>query len=285
MHEDSPNTHPQMLSLAGFDPLGGAGVTADRWAAADLGVHAHAIPTCLVVQNTQGVFGTSAIEQKGFDDSLRVLRDDISFDAVKVGAVATPATARSIVDFLSAIDDATPVVVDPILTGGSKRRTEIVGALGPEFITLYGHASLITPNTEELEKIGLSLGVERTREDSRWMQAIADSLGTALLVTGGHSEEPGLDLLYRPGARDRTEFAARVQLPGVDIHGTGCHFSTAIAALTSRGVAWEEAITVSKRYMEYLIQHCVWSPGSGRPQFFHGDESRAFGRSLVEDED
>ena len=263
-------TYPVVLSVAGSDSSGGAGIQADIKTATALGCYAETAITALTAQNTQGVSGIENAAPAFVGEQIDRCFEDIPPQAVKIGMVPTPEIAHVIAERLRA-HSARNIVLDPVMvaTSGSTLSDEdAVGVLARE---LFGHAAVITPNIPETEAL---LG--RPVKDAAAMEAAALKLaaryGCGVLVKGGHRVEDANDVLAAPAAGEKdggrvgenvdaaqaagsaADGATAHWIPGERVatentHGTGCTLSTAIACGLARGLALEDAVRAAKRYL------------------------------------
>lgn len=239
---------PNILSIAGSDPSGGAGIQADIKAISANGGYAMAAVTALTAQNTQGVTGVQMIEPAFVAQQIVALRADIRIDAVKIGMLGTSDMVATVFEALAGLD--VPVVLDPVMVakGGDRLlRTEAVAALRDALARAY----VITPNLPEAADL---LGQpEATSEIGMEEQARALlTLGPkAVLLKGGHLPGgacPDLlatadSLLWLPGPRQATQRT----------HGTGCTLSSALATRLGHGMPLAQAATAAKTYVARAI--------------------------------
>jgi hydroxymethylpyrimidine/phosphomethylpyrimidine kinase len=224
---------PNVLSIAGSDPGGGAGIQGDVKTFAALGVWGCAVPTALTAQNTRGVRAVLPVPADFVAEQLEVLFDDVEVHAVKVGMLGGADVVRAVA---AALRRHRPphVVLDPVLrasAGGVLLDAAGLDALRDELLPL---AALVTPNAAEA---GALLGAAPPRTETEAAEAARALLERgvgAALVTGGHLEEDGAtcaDVLAAGGAV--TTFRTPRAAGGT--HGTGCALSSAVAALLARG--------------------------------------------------
>lgn len=226
-----------ILSIAGSDPSGGAGVQADLKTIGALGGYGMAALTALTVQNTQGVRSFIALEPNFVAQQIDAIFDDIRVDAVKIGMIATAGVAEAIANRLRAYR-AENIVVDPVMvatSGDALLEPDAVKVLIEQLIPL---ATVITPNLPEAARL---IGSEpiRTLDDMRAAMPKLTSLHSGwVLLKGGHLEDDpdAVDLLVHCA----TEQVIDLRGPRIDTrntHGTGCTLSTALATLLpGRGV-------------------------------------------------
>ena len=249
-------TPPRILSIAGSDSSGGAGIQADIKTIAMLGGYAMTAITAITAQNTTGVQGVAAIAPDMVAQQIASCVGDIGVDAVKIGMLASPEVIAVVADALGAVE--APVVLDPVMIATS-------GAVlvGPDAVErlrrdLFPRATLLTPNLPELAHLaGRDLPdhaamVEAARE-------LADASGAAVLAKGGHAQGDRItDVLIVAGgaplAFDHARIATR------HTHGTGCTLSSAIATLLGRGESLAEAVRLAR---EFVFAAIAAAPGFG----------------------
>lgn len=236
---------PNVLTIAGSDPSGGAGVQADIKAFSALGAYATAVVTALTAQSTRGVAAVHHVPPDFVATQLDVLFDDVRIDAVKVGMLGGVGTVRAVAAALGR--HAPPhVVVDPVMVATSGDRllaAEAVAALREE---LLPRADLVTPNLPEAAAL---LGGDEARDEQEMHEQLhrLGQLCRGVLLKGGHlagAQSP--DLLLVDGASTRLG-AERVATGNT--HGTGCTLSAAIAALRPQRGDWAGAVAEAKDYL------------------------------------
>ena len=218
---------PTVLSIAGSDSGGGAGIQADLKAFARCGVHGMTAVTAITAQSTVGVDAVETISPSTIVAQVRAVAEDIGVDAVKIGMLGTAATVAAVVEALDLVGEA-PVVVDPVMVAESgavllddAARTALVEQLLPL-------ASVVTPNIPEARTLA-GAGEGASQEDlAREVLALGPRV---VVVTGGHSESV-IDLFF-----DGTEAAVIEGERHSDgaAHGSGCTHSSALAAFLARG--------------------------------------------------
>lgn len=247
--EVTPVAPPRVLTIAGSDSGGGAGIQADLKTMLALGVHGMTAVTAVTAQNSLGVQGVWDLPPDAVRAQIRSVVDDIGVDAVKTGMLSSAAIVSVVAAELATVRPAVAVVVDPV--GVSKHGDPLLApdaldALRAELLPL---ATLVTPN---LDEVTLLTGVEvRASEE---LAAAADAvlaLGPAwVLVTGGHLRGAAVDLLT-----DGTRYV-ELRAPRHDnrhTHGTGCTLAAAIAANLARGLPVEPAVRAAKDYVTGAI--------------------------------
>ena len=234
-----------VLSIAGSDSSGGAGIQADIKTIQAHHLFAQTAITALTAQNTTGVYGVLDVDPAFVEQQIDVVFDDIRPDAVKIGMVSSPAIVDAIVAAL-ARNGATNIVVDPVMvaTSGSELSSnEAVVALRDKLIPL---ATVITPNMPEAEVL-FGAHIENATDQERAAIEIARATGVAVLVKGGHGENDANDVLARPDGTVTWFEGERVDT--TNTHGTGCTLSSAIACGLAVGKPLEEAVKSAKCYI------------------------------------
>lgn len=266
-----PSPPPVVLTIAGFDPSSGAGITADIKTIAAHECYGVACPTALTVQSTQGVRRVEPVDVKVIADTLHELASDFDIQAVHLGMLAVEGVVRTIADFLDKA--ALPhVVLDPVLRSSSG--ANLLDSAGTRLMVerLFPLAEVITPNLDEAAAIagiplasgaaaaaessgsgrGTSIGasLDTMREAARRLQA----LGAANVVITGGDLEKAVDLLSFTTARgiEQEVFKAERQR-STSTHGTGCAFATALACHLAHGRGLPEAVLLSKAYVSAAI--------------------------------
>jgi hydroxymethylpyrimidine/phosphomethylpyrimidine kinase len=251
---------PVVLTIAGFDPSSGAGVTADVKTIAAHGCYGVACVTALTVQSTAGVRRIEVLDPALVTETLEELTRDISIAAIHIGMLGNAKVAKAVAEFLSAESGKTEsgktrlpnIVLDPILKSSSG--ADLLDAAGTRVLIdkLVPLADVITPNVDEAAALtGLAV---TDLDQMRQAAAKLHQMGSrAVVVTGGHLEK-AIDLLSFTTKRGVEEevFKAERQR-STSTHGTGCAFATAIAChlALDRGIA--EAVLLAKTYVSAAI--------------------------------
>jgi len=247
-------TPPVVLTIAGFDPSSGAGITADIKTIAAHECYGVSCITAMTVQSTQGVRRVEGVDPEIVAETLRELAADVAVDAVHIGMLGNGQVVDVVADFL--IQTQLPhVVLDPILKSSSG--ADLLDATGLRLLLerLLPLAELVTPN---LNEAGVLTGMAVTNLDQMHESAARlHSLGAAnVVVTGGDLDkgEKAIDLLSFTTGRGIEEevFKANRQSSG-STHGTGCAFSTALACHLALGRGLPEAVLLSKVYVSAAI--------------------------------
>jgi hydroxymethylpyrimidine/phosphomethylpyrimidine kinase len=248
-----------VLTIAGFDPTGGAGVLADVKAISANQAYAVACISALTVQNTQAARRYEAVDAGLLESQLDALLEDVRPRAVKIGMLANRSVVEVVARQLERRQFAW-VVVDPVLAATSGAR--LIDEAGWKHLKerLLPLTSVLTPNLAEAEALtGLPAGKQAEMEQT----AVAlRGLGPKYVVmTGGHLERPA-DVLY-DGERFVTLAADRIKTPNT--HGTGCTFSAAIAANLACGRQVGDAVVMAKAYVNAALRQSYAIGGGAGP--------------------
>ncbi|HMF89480.1 MAG TPA: bifunctional hydroxymethylpyrimidine kinase/phosphomethylpyrimidine kinase [Candidatus Angelobacter sp.] len=245
-----PKPRPVVLSIAGYDPSSGAGVTADIKTIAGNGCYGITCMTAITVQSTLGVKRVEPLEGSLITEILNELAGDLDIAAVKIGMLGSAEAARAVAAFLKR-SQARNVVLDPVLkssSGATLLTQEGVQVLKER---LLGGASVITPNLDEAAALtGLRVGnLEEMEEAARQLQRAG---ARNVIITGGHLNPP-VDLIRVQGK------GPAVTMKGTRIdrgatHGTGCAFSTALACNLALGRALLDSAKAAKQYVESALK-------------------------------
>jgi len=242
---------PVVLTIAGSDSGGGAGIQADLKAIAAMGAWGASAVTCLTSQNLDGVRSIQPTEPEILGDQIDAVCEGFAVEAVKTGMLLSSELIAVVVDRLGQ-RNGLPVVVDPVMvatSGARLLRDDAVAALRDDLIPL---ATLVTPNLHEA-----AILAERKVDDVDDMLEAAvaiQALGSrAVLVKGGHLEGDAVDLLY-DGEECHELRSGRVSSAGAD-HGTGCSLASAIAAALALGRPLCEAVTDAKSMLTDALIH------------------------------
>src|SRR4051812_37473778 len=244
---------PAVLSIAGSDSGGGAGIQADLKAFAASGVHGMTAITALTAQNTQGVTGVHPVPGSFIVEQVRAVHEDIGVDAVKIGMLGTAEIVQAVHEALQLLDDDTPVVIDPVMVAESgavllddEARAAMIGLLLPR-------ATVITPNVPEARVLA---GDGEPEQLARALHAMGPR---NVVVTGGHRDE-ATDLLFDgeelheiPGERH----------PDGAAHGSGCTHSSVLAAHLALGFTPLEAARRAKTMAAAAVRDGLREIGTG----------------------
>jgi len=246
-------TPPVVLTIAGFDPGSGAGVTADIKTIAAHGCYGVACITALTVQSTAGVRRVEMVDSGLVAETLAELAADVEVAAVHIGMLGSGKIVRTVADFL-AQQKPPNIVLDPILKSSSG--ADLLDAAGARWLAekLIPLATFATPNIDEAAAL---TGLPVT--DPEEMRAAARKLhemgASAVVVTGGHLEK-AIDLLSFTSKRGiEQELFKSARLRSNSTHGTGCAFATSVACHLAMGRGLPEAVLLAKAYVAAAISN------------------------------
>jgi hydroxymethylpyrimidine/phosphomethylpyrimidine kinase len=247
---------PCVISIAGSDSGGGAGIQADLKAFARCGVHGATAITAITAQNTVEVRAVAPVAPEMIEAQVAAVSDDIGIDAVKIGMLGSTATIEAVARALRTLAPGTPVVVDPVMvaeSGGRLLQREAEQALREQILPL---ASVVTPNVPEsrvLAQAGEDVPLE---EVARRIHALGPD---AVIITGGHREEAA-DLLFDG---ERFTSIPGERHPDGAAHGSGCTHSSALAARLARGDDLVEAATAAREIAGEAVRDGLREIGNG----------------------
>ena len=256
-----------LLTIAGTDPSGGAGLQVDLQVFRDYGFHGLSAVTAVVWQNTSQVRGFEPVASAHIGDQLDALFDDIPVAGIKVGMIGTAGALDAIAGHLSTIRSGIPVVVDPVFVSGtgssSLRRGGLVEALRAR---LLPEIDWLTPNIPEAEAL---LGEEirsagQMAEAARALRRLGPEV---VLLKGGHLPSEAQEGTIRDvlATAERTAELTPLERIEEDVRGTGCQLSSAIAAELADGAGAVQAAEGARRYLNDLLHTKARRIGVGRP--------------------
>ena len=241
---------PVALTIAGSDPTGGAGLEADLRVFHQFGVHGCAVATALTEQDSRAVYALGLLEPKLVSRRLGRLLDDIRPDAVKIGMLGTGSIARVVADALEPLDGVA-IVIDPVIRSSSG--AELLDPAGVAVLRerLLPLARVMTPNRAEAAWL-LGESEEAATAPGDVARGLARLTSATIVVTGGDTSEPeSIDVVHDQG---RQTLLVETRHPGESPHGTGCAFSSAIAAGLARGDPIDEVLATAKRFITESIR-------------------------------
>lgn len=253
------NTKPRVLSVAGSDSGGGAGIQADIKTITMLGGFAMTAVTALTAQNTLGVEEVFPVDARFVAQQMRVVLSDIGADAIKTGMLGTYPIIEAVAKTYEGLAAGVPLIVDPVMVAKGGASLLDKGAVDALILRLLPLASLVTPNVPEAEVLtGLKI---RTHSD---MERAADAIlglgPSAVLMKGGHLEgDVIVDLLRTADGEEQRYEGPRVLSRST--HGTGCTLASAIAAGVAEGLTLKGAVA---RARDYVVRAIEQAPGLGR---------------------
>lgn len=239
----------KVLTIAGSDPSGGAGATADMKTFMAHNVYGMSVLTALVAQNTMGVNGMHPIPPSFLAQQLACVFEDIVPDAIKIGMVLDYERIHVIAQVLQKHRDV-PVVLDPVMVSTSKDsllQKDAIHALCEE---LFPFASIITPNIQEAQVLaGKKLCTAQDMVDAA--RIISSFYDGYILIKGGHRKECADDMLYD---KNNIVWYRGTHIDNPNTHGTGCTLSSAIAANLAKGETMEESVRKAKAFVRGALQ-------------------------------
>ena len=260
----------RVLTIAGSDSGGGAGIQADLKTFSALGCYGMTAITALTAQNTLGVSGIHAVPPEFLKAQLQAVLDDIGVDAVKIGMLHAPEIVRVVA---WAIDHyrLRQVVLDPVMVATSGDRLIEQATVEVLREELFPRATVITPNLDEAALLlGQAIPAADALEDAA--RALLAQGAQAVLLKGGHL--PGdwvTDLLLEPGQAPVRLQSARI--PSRNVHGTGCTLSSALACHLAQGLPLAEAVGRARAYiLEAIRAGASVLTGHGHCHLFHGHQ-------------
>ncbi|QYJ06910.1 bifunctional hydroxymethylpyrimidine kinase/phosphomethylpyrimidine kinase [Qipengyuania flava] len=247
---------PRILSIAGSDSSGGAGIQADIKTITMLGGYAMTAITAVTAQNTRGVQGVEALPPQFVLDQVESCLSDIGADAIKIGMLGSSETARLLAERLDSF--AGPIVFDPVMvatSGSALADSETIAG----FAALMDIATVVTPNLPELEALtGRSGLAEEDVFDAA--KQLADTHGAQILAKGGHAEgdDQVIDRIVSPTGKLASFAHARIDTRHT--HGTGCTLSAALATMLGYRQPTTNAIRIARAFTYAAIEN---APGFG----------------------
>ena len=263
LQQDDPPRTPRVLSIAGSDSGGGAGIQADLKAFAACGVHGMTAITAITAQNTVGVTAVHVVPEEIILAQVRAVASDIGIDAVKVGMLGSAPTARVVARALAELPAGTPIVVDPVMVSESGARLLDLDAHEALVELILPRATVLTPNLPEarvLVGVEPSAGTADGDEEAVSLVRALHALGSAnVVLTGGHRREAtdvfydGTNLRLLTGARHADGAA----------HGSGCTHSSVLAAQLARGLSPLAAAEMARARCADAVAHGLRDLGQG----------------------
>lgn len=261
-----------VLTIAGSDCSGGAGIQADIKTMIMNGVYAMSVITALTAQNTTGVFGIQETPVEFVDQQMDCVFQDIFPDAVKIGMLSSPEIMHHVAAGLQKYE-ARHIVLDPVMVSTSGHRLMQKEAEETLQKELFPLAEVITPNIPEAEVL---TGLKITDADSMELaaKAISNEFHISVLLKGGHRVEDANDLLYTDG---KTQWLKGERIDNPNTHGTGCTLSSAIASNLAKGYDLTDSVIRAKSYLtDALRADLNLGKGSGPLDHSLGDYAKKF---------
>ena len=260
---EQPRIRPVVLTIAGLDPSGGAGIVADIKTIAAFGCAPAAAVTSITFQNTVGVYGAQHQTAATLREQVEPILADLSVVATKTGMLPTAEIVTEVVRLFSETELPHPVI-DPVMISTSGH--DLIGTEAFEVLKtkLLKVARIVTPNIPEAERLA-GFAINNRADMRRAAEAIKELGAAAVLVKGGHrlddSGNEAVDVLLNQFGQF-TEFREEFVEVG-ELHGSGCTLSAAIASCLGLGMTLEEAVEEAKRYVTDLIRTLKQLPPAG----------------------
>lgn len=239
----------KVLSIAGSDCSGGAGIQADIKTISAHKMYAMSAVTSLTAQNTTGVYGVYDVTPEFLASQLDCIFTDIFPDSIKIGMVSSAGLIKTISQKLRQYN-ASNIVADPVMISTSGSRLLSEDALDVLISELLPLSSLITPNVPETEVLS-GMKISDENDMIKAAHALSERFGTSVLIKGGHMINDATDILCENGKITRFT-SERIDNPNT--HGTGCTLSSAIACGLAAGYSAEESIRSAKEYLTGALQ-------------------------------
>ncbi len=240
-----------VLTIAGSDCSGGAGIQADLKTMTAHHVYGMSVITALTAQNTTGVQGILAIPGEFVAKQLDSVFADIRPDAIKIGMLSNVEIIEAVAERLK-YHGATNIVLDPVMVSTSRHRLLEPEAEEALIRVLLPMARILTPNLPEAMVLAHREAIDSREEMVQAAEVIATETGAAILVKGGHLTDCADDLLFNQG---RLRWYSAPRIDTENTHGTGCTLSSAIASCLALGLELEEAVAQAKEYITGALRH------------------------------
>lgn len=239
----------KVLTIAGSDSSGGAGIQADIKTVTAHKMYAMSVITALTAQNTTGVFGISKVSSNFVGRQLDSVFTDIFPDSVKIGMVPSAEIIDSIAEKLVAYD-AKNIVVDPVMVATSGSALIQGGCIDIMQKKLFPLATVITPNIPEAEVLS-GIKIKNADDMIKAAEKISKSYTGAILIKGGHLVNDATDLLFN---KNEVKWFTSERINNPNTHGTGCTLSSAIACNLAKGQDLSESIQSAKDYLSGALR-------------------------------
>ncbi|MDE7345635.1 MAG: bifunctional hydroxymethylpyrimidine kinase/phosphomethylpyrimidine kinase [Muribaculaceae bacterium] len=245
-------TYSRVMTIAGSDPSGGAGVQADIKTISACGCYATSAIVALVDENTVGVYDVLPVPEKFVAAQIHSILDDVGTDAVKIGMLHSADLIRTVRNTLDEYPEIKNIVLDPVMvatSGDPLLEEEAVATLRD---VLIPRSRIITPNIPEAEVL-LSRKIKSQHELPK-AAAELSRLGASVMLKAGHlSEEKLVDVFYNAETKE-TIYLESKRIDTVNTHGTGCTLSSAIASFLARGYSLNDSVRSAKEYISKAIE-------------------------------
>lgn len=261
-----------ILTIAGCDPMAGAGIQADIKTTQALKVYAMSVVTAVTAQNYSGVKGIMPVDKNLLHLQLQCVMEERKPDAVKIGMIPNAETANVIADFLLE-KDFPFVVVDPVMISSSGDLLSSNETLNILQNKILPQTYLLTPNIPEAEKLS-EMEILSAEDAKKAGERIIKRYGCkSVLVKGGHlqnQDELQDTLIYKKGANIVSRIFTHDFIETNNTHGTGCTLSSAIASFLALGYKLEEGVDISINYLHRVLKESCrhnWGAGKNHPMW------------------
>lgn len=251
-------SYPIVLSIAGSDSSGGAGIQADLKTFSALGVYGATAITAITAQNTQGVNSQFALPPQMVYEQITAVIDDLNLSVVKIGMLSNVEIVNAVADALSNYD--VKIVLDPVIVSTSGHRLLSVEAQDVIKERLLPMCEIVTPNIPEMETL-TDMPVSTFEEKEKAANHLLSLGAKSVLLKGGHEDgEKKTDVLLSKCHGEGSQLIAHSSqlvsetIATKNVHGTGCTLSSAIAAFMARGLSLEDAVREAKHYVTEAIR-------------------------------
>lgn len=242
-----------ILTISGLDPSGGAGVSADIKTARAIGLYPASVITSLTVQNTCGVTEAVPVDAGMVRKQIKAVVEDLRIDCIKIGLISSVDVAKVLAEEIAGIE--APKVLDPVIFAGAGGKIGDVEA----YRTILGHVDVVTPNlTEARELLDFNRAKDVFQEARELALEINQKYGCNVVITGG--ELGGMDVVCE-GSRI---YSVTAEFTSVNIHGTGCVYSTALASYLGLGNSLENAVRKARIFVLESVKKAL-RPGKCFP--------------------
>ena len=264
--------YPSVLTIAGFDGSGGAGIQGDMKAISATGCYATSVLTAIAVQNTCGVKSIFPIPSLVVEEQINTILEDIFPDAIKIGMVHTSELVHVIVNTLKQYKN-TPIVFDPVMVATSGHKLIEESTIQTIIQKLFPISAIITPNLDEASILA-NMSINSV-EDMFVAGKIIMQLGCqSVLMKGGHLSSKKLTSLYFSADNTIQEYHFE-KIETNNTHGSGCTLSSAIASFLAQGFDLKEAVKFSQEYVHGAIENgkdIITGKGNGPLNHFYNPQ-------------
>lgn len=239
----------KVLTIAGSDSCGGAGIQADIKTMSAMGVYGMSVITAVTAQNTLGVFKVQELSQDIVKEQLKAIFEDIEVDSIKIGMLSSTEIIKIVTDFLKRYKGKN-IVIDPVMLSKNKCKLLKEEAL-IEMKRFIAIGTLVTPNIPEAEVLA-DMDIKNEEDIIKAARKIQNLGVKNVLIKGGHRKDNCTDILLLENGETVNYFGKKIE--AINTHGTGCTLSSAIASLLAKGNSIEESVRLGKEYITQTIK-------------------------------